>query len=255
VHRAQKRKDTDIPYVGHLLGVASIVIDHEGNEEEAIAALLHDAPEDQGGKKTLDEIRRQFGNRVAAIVDACSDSLAVAPERKADWFTRKKAYLRHLAGNRNSSVLLVSVADKLHNVRSMLADYQIVKERLWRRFNPQAGKIGSILYYRSLLDIYLSTPEPRINRIAIALRETLRELEDASEASADRELTEGARLETWLPLESRKRLTPQELYERKLAEQDPNARWFAPVFATAEVDSEDSKKPSPSRTSRKSRSL
>jgi (p)ppGpp synthase/HD superfamily hydrolase len=190
-HRAQKRKSTEIPYVGHLLGVASIVIDAGGNEDESIAALLHDAPEDQGGQARLDDIRIRFGDRVATIVEACSDSLAEDPCLKADWPTRKRAYLNHLATNDDASIFLVSAADKLHNLRSMAADYAVVGDALWSRFNPAAGKAGCIRYYRSLARSYAKINEARVARIAVELQATLDRLEAACGASIDPALSDG----------------------------------------------------------------
>ncbi|HTV73436.1 MAG TPA: HD domain-containing protein [Candidatus Acidoferrales bacterium] len=193
-HRTQKRKSTEIPYVGHLLGVASIVIDNGGDQDEAIAALLHDAPEDQGGQKRLDDIRARFGDRVASIVEACSDSLSEDPDAKADWPTRKRAYLGHLATNKDASVFLVSAADKLHNLRSMVADYAVVGEELWSRFNPAAGKVGSIRYYRSLASSYATVSDPRVSRVAAELRATLDRLERGCGATTDPALSDGAGL-------------------------------------------------------------
>jgi len=144
LHAHQKRKGTDEPYIGHLLGVASLVLQHGGNENEAIAALLHDAAEDQGGRATLREIGRKFGKKVAAIVEACSDSLEMS---KPPWLERKK---KHIAKIRRASpsVRLVCAADKLHNARSILADYRGIGERLWPRFN--GGKVGTLWYYREM---------------------------------------------------------------------------------------------------------
>lgn len=190
-HRMQRRKGTTIPYIGHLLGVGSLVIDAGGSEEEAIAALLHDAAEDQGGEPRLRDIEREFGAGVAAIVAACSDSLVENPEDKEDWLTRKLAYLRHLQAETRASVLLISVCDKTHNLRSMLADYRDegVGELLWSRFNRQAGKIGSIRYYRSLLMTYYSCDDARMKRVTQLLAETLTSLEEACDLASDPDLS------------------------------------------------------------------
>lgn len=190
-HRMQRRKGTSIPYIGHLLGVASLVIDSGGTETEAIGALLHDAAEDQGGESRLDDIRKEFGDDVAAIVAGCSDSLTENPDEKADWLTRKLAYLAHLQAEKSKSVLLVSVCDKTHNLRSMLADYRVVGENLWCRFNKDAGKVGSIRYYRSLLATYEKCAVPDVNLVAVTLCETLGALEIACGAAADSELSDG----------------------------------------------------------------
>ena len=140
LHRTQLRKATDVPYVSHLLAVASLVIEDGGDEDEAIAALLHDAVEDQGGVAVLDDIRARFGPRVADIVEACSDSLAEDPAAKAPWRARKEQYLAHMA-EAPAAVLRVACADKLHNARCMLAEYRTMGEALWDRFN--GGRAGT----------------------------------------------------------------------------------------------------------------
>src|SRR5579863_10171673 len=122
LHAEQTRKGTTIPYIAHLLAVTSIVLENGGNEDEAIAALLHDAIEDQGGAATREEIRRRFGNIVVTIGDGCTDA-EVLP--KPPWRARKEAYIAHLR-HASSSVLLVSAADKLHNARTVLADYRVL---------------------------------------------------------------------------------------------------------------------------------
>jgi (p)ppGpp synthase/HD superfamily hydrolase len=144
LHAPQYRKGTRIPYVSHLLAVASLVLEAGGDEDEAIAALLHDGPEDQGGIATLTEIRARFGDRVAAIVAACSDTFEA---EKPAWQARKQAYLDHLS-EAAPSVLLVSCADKLHNARAILADYRRHGEVLWERFN--GGRDDVLWYYREL---------------------------------------------------------------------------------------------------------
>jgi (p)ppGpp synthase/HD superfamily hydrolase len=123
VHGGQVRKGTSTPYVAHLLAVAATVLEYGGDEDLAIAALLHDSVEDQGGTARLDDVRNRFGNRVALVVEACSDSLAdtAKGERKADWQDRKKAYLSHLL-KANEDILRVSLADKVHNARAILRD-------------------------------------------------------------------------------------------------------------------------------------
>ncbi len=147
-HRTQVRKGRSIPYVGHLLGVCSLVIEEGGGEDEVIAALLHDAAEDQGGEDILREIREAFGDDVAAIVEACSDTME---EPKPPWRQRKEAYLAHLA-EQPDSVLLVSLADKLFNARAILRDYLDVGDELWRRF--RAGRDGQLWYCRELADAF-----------------------------------------------------------------------------------------------------
>jgi (p)ppGpp synthase/HD superfamily hydrolase len=151
LHARQQRKGSGVPYVAHLLGVCSIVLDHGGTEDEAIAALLHDAVEDQGGAAVRHQIRDRFGDAVAAIVDGCSDADV---EPKPPWRPRKEAYLAHLPGA-PPSVRLVSAADKLHNARTILADLRAVGEQLWDRF--RGGKDGTLWYYRSLVDLFRQT--------------------------------------------------------------------------------------------------
>ena len=146
LHRDQVRKGTGIPYITHLLAVASIVGENGGTEDEVVAALLHDGPEDQGGEATLDVIRVRFGNEVAGIVDGCTDTYE---DPKPPWRERKGSYLAHLAGA-PGSVRLVSSADKLHNARAVLSDYRTLGEDLWTRFN--GGKEGTLWYYRAIVD-------------------------------------------------------------------------------------------------------
>jgi GTP pyrophosphokinase len=148
LHVGQVRKGTSVPYISHLLGVASLVLEQDGDEDEAIAALLHDAAEDQGGKATLDEIRRRLGDRVAEIVEGCTDAFTTP---KPPWRERKEAYLAHLP-QASAAVRLVSAADKLHNARTILADYRQLGEALWDRFN--GGKEGTLWYYRALVETF-----------------------------------------------------------------------------------------------------
>lgn len=145
LHATQFRKGSKTPYVSHLLGVAGIVLENGGTEDEAIAALLHDAIEDQGGAPTRDEIRNRFGDVVVDIVNGCTDAETIP---KPPWKDRKVTYIAHLA-TASPSVLLVSMADKLHNARSILADYRSIGESLWPRFT--GGKEGTLWYYRSLI--------------------------------------------------------------------------------------------------------
>ncbi len=144
LHAVQTRKGTGIPYVAHLLGVASIALEYGADEDEAIAALLHDAVEDQGGRVTGERIREVFGDRVAGIVTECSDSDATP---KPPWRARKERYLAHLR-EASPSARLVSASDKLHNARAILADYRQQGEALWERFNARGEEI--LWYYRAL---------------------------------------------------------------------------------------------------------
>ena len=131
LHRQQTRKGSAIPYVAHLLAVCSLVIEHGGSEDQAIAALLHDAAEDQGGETILGEIRARYGPAVAEIVADCTDAWT---EPKPAWRPRKEAYLAALPSKPRGS-LLVSLADKTHNAGAILGDYRRMGEALWDRFN------------------------------------------------------------------------------------------------------------------------
>jgi (p)ppGpp synthase/HD superfamily hydrolase len=148
LHARQTRKGTTIPYVAHLLAVAAIVLEDGGSEEEAIAALLHDAIEDQGGDTTRQEIRRRFGDKIVEIVNGCTDTEVIP---KPPWLARKKQYLEHLR-DAPPEVLRVSSADKLHNARAVLADLRRHGGSVWGRFN--GGREGTLWYYRRLVQVY-----------------------------------------------------------------------------------------------------
>jgi (p)ppGpp synthase/HD superfamily hydrolase len=143
LHRSQARKGTSLPYISHLLGVASLVLEDGGSEDEAIAALLHDAVEDQGGQATLLLIQERFGPDVAGIVEACSDTDVVP---KPPWRERKEAYIAHLA-TAPPEVIRVSLADKLHNARAIVRDLRVHGPSLWERFHPDADQVW---YYDAL---------------------------------------------------------------------------------------------------------
>ena len=172
LHGDQRRKKTGIPYLAHLMAVAAIVLEHDGDEDQAIAALLHDAPEDQGGQATLDVIGRRFGARVAALVEACTDTLA---EPKPPWRPRKEGYIARL-DRVPSDALLVSLADKLHNCRTILYDYRDEGELLWRRFT--ASRDETLWYYRTLAGRFRVLIEPRLRPLVDELERTLAALED-----------------------------------------------------------------------------
>ena len=153
VHADQPRKGTQIPYIAHILGVASLALESGADEDEAIAALLHDAIEDAPdlGAQKADAvrgwIRLRFGERVLEIVEGCTDTDA---DPKPPWKIRKEQYVARIA-DEGPSVLLVSMADKLHNVRALQRDYQTAGDALWGRFNPEAGRDGTLGYYRGLV--------------------------------------------------------------------------------------------------------
>jgi (p)ppGpp synthase/HD superfamily hydrolase len=148
LHDGQKRKGKDLPYISHLLAVAALVFEASGDDDEVIAALLHDAVEDQGGIETLQEIRRRFGERVAMIVEGCSDSFSTP---KPPWLERKASYLLHLS-SASTEVRRVSLADKLHNARTILSDLEEHGDATWSRFN--GGRQGTLWYYQSLVEIF-----------------------------------------------------------------------------------------------------
>ncbi len=151
VHGGQVRKKTIIPYVAHLLTVSGTVLEYGGDEDQAIAGLLHDAAEDQGGEPRLNDIRNRFGERVADIVQACSDSMAdtAAGQPKEDWNVRKERYLQHLR-TLDAGTLLVSLSDKVHNARSILRDLrkEEIGESVWERFSQP--KERTIWYYEQI---------------------------------------------------------------------------------------------------------
>jgi len=145
-HAGQSRKGTVVPYVAHLLSVAGLVLEAGGDEDLAIAALLHDVVEDCGGAPMLKEIRRRFGKRVAHVVDGCTDTDL---DPKPPWRQRKEDYIAHLR-TADADTRLVSAADKLHNVRSIVAIYREIGDRIWERFRGKRD--GTLWYYRTLLD-------------------------------------------------------------------------------------------------------
>lgn len=148
LHRHQVRKVSGVPYVSHLLAVAAIALENGADENQAIAALLHDAVEDQGGLDQLEAIRARFGEDVAAMVSDCTDT---HEDPKPDWHPRKAAYIASLAGKPARS-LAVSLADKIHNAAAINADIRAVGEAVWERF--KGGKDGSLWYYRALADAF-----------------------------------------------------------------------------------------------------
>jgi len=151
LHRLQMRKSTEIPYISHLIAVSSLVLEQGGNEDEAIAGLLHDAVEDQGGEPRLEEIRNKFGENVANIVDGCTDSYV---EPKPPWRERKEGYIADIRDKKCTSTLLVSACDKLHNARAILADYRQIGDEVYDRFT--ASKADTLWYYTGLVEAFKS---------------------------------------------------------------------------------------------------
>jgi (p)ppGpp synthase/HD superfamily hydrolase len=168
LHRDQTRKGTNTPYVTHLLAVAALVGENGGTEDEVVAALLHDAPEDRGGRERLKDILARFGEAVAEIVAGCTDTYE---EPKPAWRSRKEAYVAHVAET-PASVQLVSAADKLHNARTILADLRSSGDELWSRFT--GGKSWTLWYYRALVEAYA---EAGTNAIVEELDRVVREIE------------------------------------------------------------------------------
>lgn len=148
LHHSHRRKGSGVPYIAHLMSVTALVLENGGDEDMAIAALLHDAVEDQGGRPILEEIRRAYGERVASLVDQLSDSY-VRP--KPPWRGRKEEYLAHLR-SADPEALLISLADKLHNARSLRHDLRAEGRRTWERFRGKEE--GSLWYYSSLVEIF-----------------------------------------------------------------------------------------------------
>jgi (p)ppGpp synthase/HD superfamily hydrolase len=148
LHADQTRKGGKIPYISHLLSVTALVLEDGGAEDEAIAALLHDAVEDQGGKPTREEIRCRFGENVARIVDGCTDTDEIP---KPPWRERKQSYIEHIR-NAAPEVRRVSLADKLHNARTILRDFRRYGDGVWDRFT--GGKEGTLWYYRGMVDAF-----------------------------------------------------------------------------------------------------
>ena len=167
-HARQKRKSTSIPYIAHLMSVAALVLEAGGDEDVAIAGLLHDVVEDCGGKPMLEEVRQLFGTRVANIVDGCTDAYVVP---KPPWRQRKEDYLEHLR-TADEDTRLVSTADKLHNSRAILADYLEGGESVWERF--QGGRDGTLWYCRS---VTAELGRTKRNRLTPLLERTVRELD------------------------------------------------------------------------------
>jgi (p)ppGpp synthase/HD superfamily hydrolase len=157
-HKDQTRKASTIPYIAHLMGVASLVLEAGGDEDLAIAALLHDVVEDCGGAPMLKEVRRRFGTRVAKVVDGCTDADTYP---KQPWRERKEKYIRHLKAA-DADTRLVSAADKLNNVRSIVSDYRTIGESVWSRF--AGGREGTLWYYRTLRIVFLRRKRNRITR-------------------------------------------------------------------------------------------
>ena len=172
LHEAQVRKAAGTPYVAHLMAVSGLALEHGASEDVAIAALLHDAVEDQGGQETAEVIRARFGDAVCAIVLGCSDTDVVP---KPPWRERKERYLAHVT-TAPVDVRLVSLSDKVHNARSILADLRVEGDAVWARF--RGGKDGTLWYYRSLVAAFQGGAHTvGTRRLAEELTRVVREIE------------------------------------------------------------------------------
>ena len=178
----ERRKGTDIPYMAHLLGVASLVMGEAGHagfpvtEDMVIAALLHDAAEDQGGLRRLQDIEQNFGPNVARMVEGLSDSLSEDSSKKQSWPERKQAYIERLRGE-PADVRLISVADKIYNARAILEDYREIGPLVWERF--KRGRADQVWYFDELLAVYKATGTSRIVEEFERVVEELRQISAA----------------------------------------------------------------------------
>lgn len=148
-HDKQYRKNTTIPYISHSMAVSSLVMEYGGDGDQAIAALLHDAIED-GGAEFGQLIRQKFGHRVHSIVQDCTDGLPDAIGQKSDWYPRKRKFLANLVSMPSDSLLVIA-ADKLHNTRSILQDFQVIGDEVFERFSTH--KEGTLWYYNQVVDV------------------------------------------------------------------------------------------------------
>ena len=183
LHAKQTRKRSGTPYISHLLAVAAIALEHGATEKEAIAALLHDAVEDQGGQETLDKIRRRYGKRVARIVAAVSDT---DQSPKPPWRERKEAYVERLRSE-PYSVRLVVAADKLHNARDLLSSYRAQGDDLLSQFT--GDRDGTLWYYRAVVGALTEAAEPEEQQLNAIIEEIVRTLAALQQAMAERDLT------------------------------------------------------------------
>ena len=172
-HNGQFRKETTIPYIAHPMAVASIALEYGADEDQAMAALLHDASED-GGAKYAEIIRSKFGDRVADIVDGCTDGVPDNNGIKPPWRQRKESYIAHLK-SASDDVLLVSGSDKLHNARAIVSDLQNIGLKVFDRFS--SSKADTLWYYRTLADIFKQRNTPT----AKVLSETVTQMHALSE--------------------------------------------------------------------------
>ena len=203
VHGRDRRNGTEIPYMAHLLVVTGLVLEDGGNEDQAIAAMLHDAVEDGGGRAMLDRIARSFGPRVAEIVEGCSDTVDVDPTDS--WIERKRRYLAHLPEVTDDAILRVALADKVHNARSIVRDYREDGHALWERFTQKTAR-DQLWYDGGLLAFFARRrPGPLTQDLSRAVGELawLVARDDAQRAHAvrvwlDPDLHDGQAPEGWV---------------------------------------------------------
>ncbi len=176
IHDGQLRKGTGTPYIGHLLGVAAIVLEYGGDEDETIGALLHDAAEDAGGRGRLEDIQKRFGDRVAKIVDGCTDTFETP---KPEWLARKEKYIAHVP-TADASTLLVSAADKLYNARTILRDVRHDGVGAFQKFNGK--KDGTLWYYGAIATAFRDNNESN-NELIDELERVVKALHEQVNAS------------------------------------------------------------------------
>jgi hypothetical protein len=189
VHGDQRRTGTQIPYLAHLLVVSGLVMEDGGDEDEAIAAILHDAVEDGGGRALLERISGQFGDRVAVIVEGLTDNLD-APEGES-WIDRKRRYLAHLPEVTDDAILRVALADKVHNARSLVRDYREEGHALWDRFTQKTAR-DQLWYYSGLLAFFQE------RRPGPLTEDLLRAVGELSWLVANDEAQRAERVQLWL---------------------------------------------------------
>lgn len=173
-HKNQARKGTEIPYISHLLGVSSIVLEMQGTEDEAIAALLHDVVEDCGGAPMAERVRAEFGDDVARIVLENTDT---DQKPKPPWRARKQEYLDSLPGKARDE-LLISLADKLHNARATLLDYRRIGDEIWPRFKE--GREGQLWYFNELVRHFTARADDLGPECASKLDDFVRTIDELS---------------------------------------------------------------------------
>lgn len=178
VHAEQKRKDSGAPYFAHVIGVAALVLEDGGSEEEAIAALLHDTAEDQGGQAMLDEIAERFGDKISRIVSECSDTLVIP---KPPWRERKEAHIKKLR-MAHPETIRIMLADKVYNSRNLLRGLQQRGEQVWGNF--KGGRDGTLWYFKQMYATFALTCPPT-NYLMDELARNIRRIENYPDECLD----------------------------------------------------------------------